>query len=38
MREGKRPYDLIILSPEELEALLRKLEEWGIPKDVASHT
>jgi len=32
-REGKRPYDLIVLTPEEVETILvKKLEEWGIPK------
>ena len=32
-REGKRPYDLIILTPEEVSSvLLRKLEDWKVPK------
>ena len=32
-REGKRPYDLIILTEDELKELLpRKLEEWGVPR------
>jgi hypothetical protein len=32
-REGKRPYDLIILTSEEItEVLLKKLKEWGVPK------
>jgi len=32
-REGKRPYDLIILTPEEITTILiKKLEEWGIPR------
>ena len=32
-RRGKRPYDLILLTPEEVrDTLVRKLEEWGIPK------
>ena len=32
-REGKRPYDLIILTPDEVNSvLLRKLEEWKILK------
>jgi hypothetical protein len=32
-REGKRPYDLIILTEDELRELLpRKLEEWGVPR------
>ena len=32
-REGKRPYDLVILTPKEIiTILLKKLEEWGIPK------
>ena len=32
-REGKRPYDLVILRPEEVEEkLVPKLEEWGVPK------
>lgn len=35
-REGKRPYDLVILTPEELELLLKKLEEWGVPKFLTS--
>ena len=29
-RRGKRPYDLVILTPEELEILLMKLGEWSI--------
>jgi hypothetical protein len=29
-RRGKRPYDLVILTPEELEILFMKLEEWSI--------
>ena len=33
-REGKRPYDLVILTLEELELLARKLEEWGVPKTI----
>ena len=32
-REGRRPYDLIILTPSEVNSvLLKKLEEWKIPK------
>jgi hypothetical protein len=31
-REGKRPYDLVILTQEELELLERKLEEWRVPR------
>lgn len=31
-RRDKRPYDLIVLRPEEMDTLLKKLEEWGIPK------
>ena len=31
-REGKRPYDLVILTQEELRLLVKKLEEWGIPR------
>jgi hypothetical protein len=31
-REGKRPYDLIILTEDELKDLPKKLEEWGVPR------
>jgi len=31
-REGKRPYDAVILTLEELEGLVEKLREWKIPK------
>ncbi len=31
-REGRRPYDLVILSRKELGELLKKLNEWNIPK------
>jgi hypothetical protein len=31
-REGKRPYDLVVLTREELETLVKKLEEWGVPR------
>jgi len=37
VRKGKRPYDLVILTMNELRELLpRKLEEWGIPKYFSS--
>jgi hypothetical protein len=29
-RRGRRPYDLVIFTPEELEILFMKLGEWGI--------
>jgi hypothetical protein len=29
-RRGKRPYDLVIFTPEELEILFMKLGEWSI--------
>jgi hypothetical protein len=29
-RVGKRPYDLVILTKEDLNELLKKLKEWGI--------
>lgn len=32
-RRGKRPYDLVILTPEELEILLMKLGEWSIKSE-----
>jgi len=32
-REGKRPYDLVILSPEEINTtLVKKLEEWNVSR------
>jgi hypothetical protein len=31
-REGKRSYDLIILTEDELKELPKKLEEWGVPR------
>jgi len=31
-REGKRPYDAVVLTLEELEGLAEKLKEWKIPK------
>lgn len=31
-RKGKKPYDLVILGREELDELIRKLEEWKVPK------
>jgi len=34
-REGKKPFDLVILTEDELRELLpRKLEEWKIPKNM----
>lgn len=33
-REGKRPYDLVILTQEELEHLAEKLKEWGVPRSL----
>jgi hypothetical protein len=32
-RRGRRPYDLVIFTPEELEILLMKLGEWSIKSE-----
>jgi hypothetical protein len=39
-REGKKPYDLVLVisTQEELEHLVKKLEEWGVPKRRSSCT
>lgn len=29
---GKKPYDFVALTEEDLETLLKKLAEWGIPR------
>ncbi|MGK0549920.1 MAG: hypothetical protein ABWU84_09880 [Pyrobaculum sp.] len=31
-RMGKKPYDFVALTEEDLETLLKKLAEWGIPR------
>jgi len=34
-REGKRPYGALILSEDELSTLLKKFDEWGVPRQTS---